>query len=270
MRAFVETPNEFFYLNEQAKDLVLKLFKDLKPAATFYKIPADRDLASDDEFKDTLVLIKEGSFTCRRHDRRLFTYEHGDVVGIERLFRPTPGVEISSSFPVTADIYDAATFFKSLAKNPKAMDLWSELLVLNMEMYSSLLSVFTETKLRHIAPREQVFHAGEAIIVEGEKADNVYTLAKGSAKVMVSGKQVGEIKEDEVFGVVAALGETPRTASVVASETCHVLAISKHEFSELIKLRPTTVSKVMQGMARTIADLNKKLTTEENVNVHGG
>ena len=87
---------------------------------------------------------------------------------------------------------------------------------------------------------------------------------------MVSGKQVGEIKTDEVFGVVAALGETPRTATVIAADTCHVLAISKHEFSELIKLRPTTVSKVMQGMARTIADLNKKLAASDNVNVNGG
>ncbi len=270
MRAFVETPSEFHYLNEQSKDLVLKLFKDLKPSATFYKIPPDRDLASDEEFKDVLIVIKEGSLTSRRHDRRLFTYEQGDVVGIERLFRPTPGVEISSSFPVTADIYDAGAFFQSLAKNPKAMDTWSELLVLQMEMYSSLLSVFTETKLRHIAPREQVFHAGETIIREGDTADNVFTLAKGSAKVMVSGKQVGEIKTDEVFGVVAALGETPRTATVIAADTCHVLAISKHEFSELIKLRPTTVSKVMQGMARTIADLNKKLAASDNVNVNGG
>lgn len=262
MRPFFDPFPEFKELNGQLQDQVKSLFADLKPTSKAERLPADTDFAGDARFKDTLVVLQEGYLTYRRNDRRLLTYEAGDLVGVERMFHPTVGVEISSSFPVTVDLYDAQSFFSYLIDDPKRLDVWSELLVLKLEIYSSLLAVLGESKLRHVSPRERVYKPGETIIREGERGSEVYSLIKGKATVSIQGAPVGEVKEDEVFGVLAALGDIPRTATVTATNQCHVLVVDKGDFAELMKVKPSMFEKVMQDMARAITDLNKQVATE--------
>ncbi len=262
MRPFFDPFPEFQELNGQLRGQVEMLFGDLKPSRRGERLPADTDFAGDDRYRDTLIVLREGYLTFRRNERRLLTYEAGDLIGVERMFRPTVGVEISSSFPVTIDIYDAQSFFTFLLEDPKRLDAWSELLVLKLEIYSSLLASLADSKLRHISPRERVFREGEAIIREGERGNEVYSLVKGKAAVSIEGSQVGEIKEDEVFGVLAALGDIPRTATVTALTQCHVLVVDKTDFSELMKIKPNMFEKVMQDMARAITDLNKHVASE--------
>ncbi len=106
------------------------------------------------------------------------------------------------------------------------------------------------------------FAPSEVIIKQGTSGDEVYTLLNGHANVIVDGIIVGEVLADEIFGALAALTDMPRTASVVASQNCSVLSIEKDKFIELIQNRPLTVLKMVQDMARTIVDLNKKVVDQ--------
>ena len=197
--------------------------------------------------------------TYRRSGRRVFSYEHGDLVGVERLFYPAQTVEISSSFAVTVDVYDSSSFFKVLSKDSKAMDIWSEYLVMQTQILSALLSTMMESRLAQVTPREKIYNPGEIIIKEGSSGNEVYSLVKGTAKATVDGKEVGIIGEDEFFGVLAALGNTVRTATVTADTPCHVLSLTAPEFIELIRYKPVTVAKMVQSMAKTIAALNQQI-----------
>lgn len=259
MRPFFDPFPEFQELNGQLQGLAQELLADLKPTKTNERLPADTDFATDVRFKDNLMIIREGYLTLRRNDRRLLTYEPGDLIGVERMFRPTVSVEISSSFPVTVDLYDSQALFTYLLDDTKRLDIWSELLVLKLELYSSLLASLAESKLRHVSPRERVFQPGETIVREGDRGKEVFSLVKGQATVSIQGSKVGEVKEDEVFGVLATLGEIPRTATITADTTCHVLVVEKNDFAELMKVKPSMFEKVMQDMARAITDLNKQI-----------
>ena len=268
MRPFIEPMREFLALNSQLTVRVGDLVRDLKPTEKEVKIPADTDFATDPKFKDSLFVLTDGYLTYRRSDRRIFTYEPGDIVGIERMFRPMSGVEISSSFPVSVNVYQAAAFFSFLAENPRRLDVWSEVLVLKLELYSSLIATLSESKLRNIYSSERIFREGETIVREGESGNEVFSLVKGSAAVSVGGVKVGEVKEDEVFGVLASLGGIPRTATVTAVTKCHVLIVNKADFSDLMKVKPSAFEKVMQDMARAITDLNAQVAGDSSTSAY--
>lgn len=268
MRPFIEPMREFLTLNSQLTVRVGDLVRDLKPTEKDVKIPADTDFASDQKCKDTLFVLTDGYLTYRRSDRRIFTYEPGDIIGIERMFRPMSGVEISSSFPVTVNVYQAPAFFAFLAENPRRLDVWSEVLILKLELYSSIIATLSESKMRNIYSSERIFHEGETIVREGETGSEVLSLIKGRAAVSVGGIQVGEVKEDEVFGVLASLGGIPRTATVTAVTKCHVLVVDKADFSDLMKVKPAAFEKVMQDMARAITDLNAQVAGDSPANAY--
>src|SRR5207253_2062296 len=74
---------------------------------------------------------------------------------------------------------------------------------------------------------------GEAIVVEGEKgarSASMYVLVHGTVKVVRNGPEprvVDEMHEGAIFGEIALLADVPRLASVVASEECMLLEVSR-------------------------------------------
>ena len=97
------------------------------------------------------------------------------------------------------------------------------------------------------------------IIQQGSKDNEVFTLMSGAAQVIVNDTIVGEVKRDEVFGAIAALTGTPRTATVKAASQCSVLVVPDTHFKELLKSRPDTMTKLIEDMARTIISGNEKI-----------
>ncbi|MDH5473810.1 MAG: cyclic nucleotide-binding domain-containing protein, partial [Gammaproteobacteria bacterium] len=108
-------------------------------------------------------------------------------------------------------------------------------------------------------PEIRQYNEQDTIIEEGGTDNEVYTLLSGSADVLVKDTQVGVIKRDEIFGAIAALTGTPRTAKVVATSDCTVLVVPSDRFQDLLKKRPDTVTKLIEDMARTIVASNQKI-----------
>ena len=109
------------------------------------------------------------------------------------------------------------------------------------------------------APKITPYRKGAVIIEQGGEGTEVYTLLEGHADVFRDDVRVGEIAADEIFGAIAALMETPRTATVVATCDSTVLALPKKSFVELIEARPATTLKMVEGMAGAIVSLNERL-----------
>src|SRR5207253_10133534 len=79
---------------------------------------------------------------------------------------------------------------------------------------------------------------GRAIVKEGERGEAMFVLVHGAAKVVrqFPGREprvVDEIGEGGVFGEIALLAEVPRVASVIASEECLLLEVSRSLLEEL-------------------------------------
>jgi len=79
---------------------------------------------------------------------------------------------------------------------------------------------------------------GQAIVKEGERGDSMFVLVHGAVDVVRNRngpKVVDEIVEGGVFGEIAMLADVPRLASVIASEECLLLEVSRSLLDELSK-----------------------------------
>jgi len=90
-----------------------------------------------------------------------------------------------------------------------------------------LLSGLTKPSARALigVMTARVFAAGAVIIETGDPATALYWLAHGSARVERDGQELGELHTGALFGEIALVGGTRRTARVVARDDVWVLEI---------------------------------------------
>lgn len=255
MRVLYELPAEFEQLAEKLKKAGALLIEGVEPLERGFVLDREADLLKQEG--DRLYVLREGFLSCALGGKQLFFYEEGDLLGYEG--RCGAGIfEIKSEFAVRLDVYDTASVRCRADSGRQALDLFEQyfLSYLAVAVFAWGEMIRQEADL---SPSIAVFEAGEIIVRENSPADQVLNLVKGHAEVSVAGVKVGEVLEDEIFGALAALTDTTRTATVKASRRCEVLSLAKDNFLGLIESRPRTVLKMVQDMARTIVALNNKV-----------
>lgn len=97
------------------------------------------------------------------------------------------------------------------------------------------------TQLRIFPPddvHQEHFHKGEKIFEQGDIGNKLYVLLNGEAAVLKDGQQVAKIGREEVFGEIALVSDSPRTATVQATTDVDVLTVSRPAFEKLITHLP--------------------------------
>eukprot|EP00928_Gymnodinium_smaydae_P083409 TRINITY_DN66640_c0_g1_i2.p1 TRINITY_DN66640_c0_g1~~TRINITY_DN66640_c0_g1_i2.p1 ORF type:complete len:1004 (+),score=190.38 TRINITY_DN66640_c0_g1_i2:26-3037(+) len=80
-----------------------------------------------------------------------------------------------------------------------------------------------------------VFGVGDCILEQGELGEYFYVLETGLAEVVVDDKVVATLSHGANFGAVALVHSCPRTASVIAKETCCIWAIPGRAFRDVVR-----------------------------------
>ena len=85
--------------------------------------------------------------------------------------------------------------------------------------------------------------AGTKLFEENQKAgffarDKMYLLLEGDVGLTVRGQPVGTVKIGEVFGEMAAISDSPRTATAVAKTACRVIALDDKAFKKALEAKP--------------------------------
>ena len=85
--------------------------------------------------------------------------------------------------------------------------------------------------------------AGTKFFVEDEKAgflkrDKMYLLMEGEVTLSAKGKVIGSVKAGEIFGEMAAISESPRSATAVAKTNCRVTALDDKDFKKALQVKP--------------------------------
>ncbi len=102
------------------------------------------------------------------------------------------------------------------------------------------------------------FKPGETICVEGDAADRLWLLTKGSVSVRMAlpgreGVRVASLAMGTVVGEMALLGTGRRSASVMADDDVFCWELEEREFRALLDDHPRIASKILANIAREMA-----------------
>jgi len=79
---------------------------------------------------------------------------------------------------------------------------------------------------------------GDYVFEENDQGDHFFVIIQGSVELRKASpegfKRLAILREGQAFGEMALLNQTPRSASACAVDDCHLLAISRAAFSEML------------------------------------
>jgi len=95
------------------------------------------------------------------------------------------------------------------------------------------------------AGKEEAVAAGTVFFAENEKAsrillkrDKMYLLLEGRVGLAAKGRPIGVVKVGEIFGEMAAISDSPRSATAVAQTACRVLSLDDKSFYSALQKKP--------------------------------
>ena len=115
--------------------------------------------------------------------------------------------------------------------------------------------------------KEETVAAGTVIFAENEKAsrillkrDKMYYLLEGQVGLMAKGKAIGAVKVGHIFGEMAAITESPRSATAVAMTECRVLSLDDKQFQSALERKPDFALMLMALLIQRLRAMVSKLS----------
>ena len=117
--------------------------------------------------------------------------------------------------------------------------------------------------------KETVVSKGDVLFHEGEPGDRMYVILEGKVRISREIAGMGEealavLGPGEVFGEMALLDESARSADARVHERCRLLVISKDAFDDLLFLHKDLAYEVLWNCVRILSsrlrETNEKLT----------
>jgi CRP/FNR family cyclic AMP-dependent transcriptional regulator len=250
----LEIPNTCETLWQECQSLVSALLKDCPVKSQDLTVDGRNPLSPNN---NAVYLVKEGEIHEVHDGQLIVIHERGDLVNADALAHPKI-TAYETDFIANVDVYDGQQFLDAIAADTSKFQTWSRYLSCLSQSYQLLMSYFSRQDAEYL-PDFRQYKKGDVIIEEGTEGDEVFTLLNGSAKVMSDNEEVGEIKKDEIFGAIAALTNTKRTATIVATSECDTLVATSENFRSILSVRPDIVQKLVSDMARTIVSSNERI-----------
>ena len=100
------------------------------------------------------------------------------------------------------------------------------------------------------------FQEGAKIMKEGSPGTSMYVVLEGEVAVAIGRKIVEKLERGGVFGEMALVDQSPRTASAVARADCALLAINRDALIKLTKSDPEIGMAMMRSVASRLRYMN--------------
>jgi len=115
--------------------------------------------------------------------------------------------------------------------------------------FSDQLGLYATTSLR----------AGEILFREGDDADALYIVSRGTLTVMSGSAVLEVVQRGGMIGEMALVDTgVPRSASVIATTHAELMRIDKSDFLALVAGAPNFAIMVMRVMARRLRIMNHR------------
>ena len=235
----------------------------MTPTKKGVTLPATESWYGNPARRGNLYVLKEGMLAYRREDRLLFSFNDGDLVGVENVFCSSDST-LAAEFAVVVDEYSADAFFSTINGNQVRLKSWNEYLAQQFKLFSIMLASLVNEQ-EGFVPDVRFFMDGQTIVEQGVVSNEIFTMVEGMAEVTVDGVKVTTVFADEVFGAIGGLSGSPQMATITAVSDCMVVVLSKEEFRHMLFTRPGTVVKLMEDMSRVIETIDNKLQVLQEV-----
>ena len=101
--------------------------------------------------------------------------------------------------------------------------------------------------------------AGRELFHEGDAADVMYVLMEGMADILVGDIQVELATPGTLFGEMALVDNSMRSATVICRTPCRLVTIDQRQFDLVVKELPAFGRQVMSLMAERLRRMNERV-----------
>jgi CRP/FNR family cyclic AMP-dependent transcriptional regulator len=126
-------------------------------------------------------------------------------------------------------------------------NLWLDTPIFDGISHSHCLKLAKEMPIRR-------YNVDEAVFTQGEIGIGTCLILKGSVKICAGSKVLATMEQGDFFGEVALVIEAPRTATAIASTDCEIVFFLRPQLEQLLSQAPRLGSRLMQNLARIIAN----------------
>ena len=117
------------------------------------------------------------------------------------------------------------------------------------------------------AGKEETVSAGTVFFAETEKAsrillkrDKMYLLVEGQVALSAKGKPLGAVKVGHIFGEMAAISDSPRSATAVAKSDCRVMSLDDKQFIAALQKKPEFALMMLGTMIVRLREMLAKVS----------
>ena len=121
------------------------------------------------------------------------------------------------------------------------------------------------------AGKEERIARGTVFFAENEKAnrillkrDKMYLLLDGEIALSARGKPLGLVKVGHIFGELAAISDSPRSATAVARSECRVIALDDKQFTAALQKKPEFALMMLGTLIVRLREMISKLSGVPN------
>ena len=115
---------------------------------------------------------------------------------------------------------------------------------------------------------------GRVVMQAGDPTDSLYIILNGRVKVQMAddeGKEVilAALGPGDFFGEMGLMDDEPRAASVVTTEPCDFVVITKDDFNVLLKDNFDLAMVIMRGLVKRLREADRKIESLALLDVYG-
>jgi CRP/FNR family transcriptional regulator, cyclic AMP receptor protein len=101
------------------------------------------------------------------------------------------------------------------------------------------------------------FAKGATIFREGEQGDEFFVVVRGQVEIKSGNRWFETVGQNGIFGEMALIDDSPRSATVVALTDVTVVPIQEQQFLFMVKHTPFFALRVMRVLANRLRRQNK-------------
>lgn len=113
--------------------------------------------------------------------------------------------------------------------------------------------------LTEVGATAHLFDAGEKVFQQEDAASHLYIVRTGRIQIVTYGTVLENVGPGGVFGEMALIDESPRSAAAIAMEPTEVMELSRAQFLALVQETPEFALHIMAILANRIRKMNASL-----------